>query len=106
MRLDSEAFVFPTGQSLRIAPPTVAHRTLTQSPDLVLDLHVPIHALYHDLALDHVPALVHDLVLVPTRHTPEEVEVVAAVIVLDLAHLHTIVPEHAHLLIEGGMEEE
>lgn len=96
----------PAGQSLHIAPPTVAHPTLTQNPDPVLDLHAPIRALYQDLALDHVPALVHDLVLVPTLHTPEEAEVAAAVIVLDPAHLHTIVLDHALLPIEGGMEED
>lgn len=84
----------------------MAHPTLTQSPDPVLDLHVLIHAPYHDLALDHVLALVHDPVLVPTLRTPEEAEVVAAVIDLDPAHLLTIVLEHALLPIEGGMEEE
>lgn len=84
----------------------MAHPTLTQSPDPVLDLHVLIHAPYHDLALDRVPVLVPDPVLVPTLHTPEEAEVVAAVIVLDHAHPHTIAPEHALLPIEGGMEEE
>lgn len=96
-------FVFPTGQSLHIVPPTVALLTPTQSPDHVL---VPIHALYHDLAPDHGPAHVPDHVLAPTPHTPEEAEVVAGVIVLDLAHLHTIVPELALLPIEGEKAEE
>lgn len=96
--------LFPAGQSLHIAPPTVAPPTLTQSLDLVLDLHVPIHAL--DLALDHVPALAHDRVPVPTLHTLEEAEVVAAVIALDPAHLHTIVRERALLPTERATEEE
>lgn len=90
------------GQSLRIAPPTVAHPTLTQSPGLVLDLRVPIHAPSHVRARDH--GLDHDRV--PTPHTLEEAEVVATAIVPDPAHLCTIDPEHALLLIEGGMEQE
>lgn len=98
--------VFPPDQSLHIAPPTVAHLTLTQSPDPVLDPHVPIHAPYRDLAPDRVLALVHGPVLVPTLRTPEEAEVVAAVIDLDPAHLRTIVLEHALLPTEGGTEEE
>lgn len=84
----------------------MARPTLTQSPGPALDLHVPIHAPYPDLALDHDPDLVHDHVLVPTLRTLEEAEVVAAVIVLDPAHLHTIGPEHALLPIEGEKQEE
>lgn len=99
-------FTLPTGQSLHIAPPTVAHPTLTQSPDPVLDLHVPIHALYPDLALGRDHALDLDPVLVRTLRTLEEAEVVVAVIVLDPAHLHTTVLAHALLPIEGGMVQE
>lgn len=84
-----------------MAPPT-----LTQSPDPVLDLHVPIHAPFPGLALDLVPDHVPDHVLVPTLHTLEGAEVVAAVIVLDPVHHHTIGLEHALLPIEGVMEEE
>lgn len=86
----------------------MAHHILTPSPDpvLVLVLHVPIHALYHDRALDHGLVLVQDLVLAPTLHTPEEAEDVVEVIVLDPDRLLTIVPEHALLPIGDGMEEE
>lgn len=90
-------------QSLRIDPPTVAHPTLTQSPGLVLDL-VPIHAPNHVHAQDH--DLGPDRALVPTPRTLEEAEVVATAIVPDPAHLRTIAPEHALLLIEGGMVQE